>query len=641
MSLIARRRPCSVRLIATALLGSLALAPAAVAQNDGSATNPQAWQAVVTVDAAPVRVNASRGHYVMANLPRGAVVTASDEKEGFIRVAASGPAFADTYGHIKFPTEGTPQVAVKGARGTALQTVRVYAPDLRYDQHPDHSWKAVATLRKGDTFEIVDVKRLANEIAYVVRMPAGVTGWVDQTDLRRATPGDIQAWRRTVEARGREADVVARRAADAVEAAAQPATAVPDGADVEIGGPRPIAGASPEPAIGEPQPEGTDLDASPPDVVATDDAADAASDPTSAAADATSAATDPTEAKAIPTRAAGDPASAAAAPASAATDPASAADVPARAPQRAPEATPAEVDYRFITPAEPRPERRVTIPNARPAPAAATPDRPAADPVRAPVRTPEAAPDASDVTITQPDIAPAAATPPAAPPTEPANQPLAIEQREIAPPAAELDPNRLEARRMLARLSGDVAGDLTREQSRNLYRQLEEVNALLRTGNLATAEVQPLRALYDRLSILSTEDPVVQRYAKTRARQLGLWAEAQTKVSQLATLEMEMRQTNTTMLASIRRMRSSGIYDAVGRLSASSVFVGDMLPRFYRVHDPATGRTIAYIDAEQGASLGRHLGQIVGIRGERVRDPGLGLTLIRPAHVDTLTPSNE
>lgn len=76
-------------------------------------------------------------------------------------------------------------------------------------------------------------------------------------------------------------------------------------------------------------------------------------------------------------------------------------------------------------------------------------------------------------------------------------------------------------------------------------------------------------------------------------------------------------------------------YDAVGRLLASSVYNGESLPRLYRLADPGSGRTLAYV--EPGGPVRAHLlGQVVGIVGKSTYDTSMKLQVIEVKRIDHL-----
>ena len=77
-------------------------------------------------------------------------------------------------------------------------------------------------------------------------------------------------------------------------------------------------------------------------------------------------------------------------------------------------------------------------------------------------------------------------------------------------------------------------------------------------------------------------------------------------------------------------------YDAVGRLLASGVYDGETLPRLFRLVDPSSGRTLAYIEPGEPVQAGQQLGQVVGIIGDKRYDQAMKLSIIEVERVDLL-----
>lgn len=76
-------------------------------------------------------------------------------------------------------------------------------------------------------------------------------------------------------------------------------------------------------------------------------------------------------------------------------------------------------------------------------------------------------------------------------------------------------------------------------------------------------------------------------------------------------------------------------YDIVGQLLASGVYDGDTGPRLYRVVEPATMRTIAYV-LQGKFDPAQSLGRIVGINGAIRYDPALKLNVIEVTKIEPL-----
>ena len=81
-------------------------------------------------------------------------------------------------------------------------------------------------------------------------------------------------------------------------------------------------------------------------------------------------------------------------------------------------------------------------------------------------------------------------------------------------------------------------------------------------------------------------------------------------------------------------------FAAVGILRTSTVFAGEeagvALPKMFRVIDPATERTIAYLRPARGVDPVALLGQLVGVRGAKEIDATLGTPLITTQDVVAL-----
>jgi hypothetical protein len=81
-------------------------------------------------------------------------------------------------------------------------------------------------------------------------------------------------------------------------------------------------------------------------------------------------------------------------------------------------------------------------------------------------------------------------------------------------------------------------------------------------------------------------------------------------------------------------------YVAVGRLNASTLYTGDKLPLLYRLVDPLSGLTIAYVQPDKiTKDIDLLLGNFVGVVGEKQYDPALKLNIIKATDVDGLSPS--
>jgi hypothetical protein len=82
-------------------------------------------------------------------------------------------------------------------------------------------------------------------------------------------------------------------------------------------------------------------------------------------------------------------------------------------------------------------------------------------------------------------------------------------------------------------------------------------------------------------------------------------------------------------------------YTAIGVLNASVVYDGERLPRLYRLQDPVSGHTTAYLMEDPELKLSSMLGLVVGVKGNEGFDESLRRTIITPKTVAVLQTGTE
>ncbi|MBL9149086.1 MAG: hypothetical protein JNM94_10375 [Phycisphaerae bacterium] len=280
-------------------------------------------------------------------------------------------------------------------------------------------------------------------------------------------------------------------------------------------------------------------------------------------------------------------------------------------------------------------------PLAAPAPAAtatpaATPtSNPAAtptptfttDPV-APNATPPATPNANPAdnvatgTVTPTTTTPPATTPP--PPTITNNPPA-----DDAKPTPESD-----AEAAARKAAEDAAMEVRVRQT--TYADLEAIWNRVKREAAEAAELDALRERYIALAEDGKTPMTTRELAKARAEQLAIRIEAQQALIELANQRASMKDRVQSIadleLASWKR-RS---FDSVGRLTASTVYNGDRLPLLYKVSDPTTGYTLAYVVPGPGTTPSEALGLVVGVKGRKRFNEALRLTVLEPEVIEVL-----
>jgi hypothetical protein len=155
---------------------------------------------------------------------------------------------------------------------------------------------------------------------------------------------------------------------------------------------------------------------------------------------------------------------------------------------------------------------------------------------------------------------------------------------------------------------------------------------------------QPLNDLLQAYRLLRQDSQLVatDRYiVDTRIAQLErnkAVADILRRGSQLQQ-EMETRETVDVQELQRQEMLRAG-YVAVGRLSASTVYNGQNLPRLYRLQNPADHRTIAYVRPGQQVDA-RLMGKLIGVYGQIRYDAALKLRVIEVQQVDVLEPQRD
>jgi uncharacterized protein YgiM (DUF1202 family) len=172
---------------------------------------------------------------------------------------------------------------------------------------------------------------------------------------------------------------------------------------------------------------------------------------------------------------------------------------------------------------------------------------------------------------------------------------------------------------------------------RATWTDLESQWEAVRAQPQATAELDALRARYNELAASAPAKSSLAHMARTRAEQLGLLQEAQRQTQELAALRGKSSERTRAMYQLVLDIQKRSDYVAVGILNASVVYDGKSLPQLYRITDPQTSQTIAYVLPNESLPMGTMLGTLVGVKGGREFDSALNMNVISPQVVELLT----
>lgn len=208
----------------------------------------------------------------------------------------------------------------------------------------------------------------------------------------------------------------------------------------------------------------------------------------------------------------------------------------------------------------------------------------------------------------------------------------------VTPPTGETDPGTADPNATSTTTTPPAAP--AKPASVERFESLEKSYEALLEEPVRTAEIASLLTEYRNLGADESADERVRAMAEARVAMLEVRQDLQTRLREIDKLRTRADLTREETAAARLALDRSGDYDAVGRLTASTVYTGASLPRLLRIVDPATGRTVAYIEPDDRFDYAGMIGQIVGVSGEKRYDAGLRLTLVSPRNVEMLTASS-
>jgi hypothetical protein len=172
---------------------------------------------------------------------------------------------------------------------------------------------------------------------------------------------------------------------------------------------------------------------------------------------------------------------------------------------------------------------------------------------------------------------------------------------------------------------------------RETLNDLEAQFKAVRSQPEASAEFEALLPKYNELATSYDAARGVQGVAGVRSKQLSLMIETQRGSQEIRRIDAK-RNTNKQDIAElVMNIQRRSEFTAIGVLNASAVYDGERLPEMYRVCDPITGATIAYVEPNADIAMAPMIGTLVGVKGGKQYDPALRLTVITPLSIDLLT----
>jgi SH3-like domain-containing protein len=166
--------------------------------------------------------------------------------------------------------------------------------------------------------------------------------------------------------------------------------------------------------------------------------------------------------------------------------------------------------------------------------------------------------------------------------------------------------------------------------SRATFDDLEQQFKAVRSQPDAGAEFEALKAKYEDLAAQDGSAGSVKGVAGARAQQLTLLLETQSEVQKLERTKASLDTNKKGIADLILNIQRRADFTAIGILNASAVYDGQRLPELYRICDPMTSATIAYVEPNADIAMAPMIGTLVGVKGGKDFDPALRLSVIKP-----------
>ena len=149
---------------------------------------------------------------------------------------------------------------------------------------------------------------------------------------------------------------------------------------------------------------------------------------------------------------------------------------------------------------------------------------------------------------------------------------------------------------------------------------------------------QPLETLLADYETLHTDPSLThvdRQIVQTRLAQLKRQMQLAETLKNVDDFRSALKR-RTPLADELEAQSRSTRYTTVGQLLTSSVYNGDELPTLYRVVDPASYRTVAYVRPGTKSQATRYLGRLVGIVGKARYDGALKTLIVQADRVDLL-----
>ena len=169
--------------------------------------------------------------------------------------------------------------------------------------------------------------------------------------------------------------------------------------------------------------------------------------------------------------------------------------------------------------------------------------------------------------------------------------------------------------------------------------ELEAIWSKISSDPVMSAEVMPLRDMYEEVLSNNSGDIVVEQIACGRIKQLEVWSGLQDQRMRIDLLLTKLAKQSGDVLELQTVLSMSNGYVVAGRLALSNTFDGRIRPFMYRIQDLKSGRTLGYLPKNEEYDLSELVGQPVGVVGKTVWNPNWRVNMVDIKQIDMLSPT--
>jgi len=173
------------------------------------------------------------------------------------------------------------------------------------------------------------------------------------------------------------------------------------------------------------------------------------------------------------------------------------------------------------------------------------------------------------------------------------------------------------------------------------YKALEQKWNGLAKDTCALADLRELQTSYSNLSRNADAVRSTRQAAMVRSIQITQLIELRDMQDAAKKIAARGEDKAREVQAIEEWLRARQQYTAVGVLNASVVYDGERLPRLYRLQDPTSGLTVAYLTEDPDLKLSSMLGLVVGVKGDKKFDESLRRDIITATSMTVLRSDKE